>query len=54
MRGFSRDDATPLTGDSLNHTAAWIESELESLPPGKYLIRLHLDRAEVYALTLNQ
>ena len=52
IRGFSRDDAQPVEGDSLNHTAAWGERTLDDLPAGRYIIRLHLDNAEVFALTV--
>lgn len=52
MRGFTKDDAVPLVGDSLHHKVAWRERRLEQLPPGPYLVRLHLERATVYAMTV--
>jgi hypothetical protein len=52
MRGFSRDDAIPIVGDVLNQPAAWKDAKLDQLPPGNYLLRLHLDNAEVFAMTL--
>ena len=50
--GFTRDEALPLTGDSLHHVAAWRDSTLRELPPGEYSLRLHLRKATVYALRL--
>lgn len=52
VRGFAREDAVPLRGDSLGHAAAWKDRDLKTLPPGRYHVRLHLERATVYALTL--
>jgi dienelactone hydrolase len=52
VRGFSKDDAEPVTGDSLTHAVKWEEQNLKQLPAGQYLIRLHLDNAEVFAITL--
>ena len=52
MRGFAREDAIPLRGDSLRHVATWQERNLSGLPPGCYHIRLHLENATAYALTL--
>jgi hypothetical protein len=49
----ARNDAQPLTGDNLRHAAAWNNARLADLPPGKYAIRLHLNQATVYALTLD-
>jgi hypothetical protein len=52
MRGFSKDDAVPVSGDALAHRAAWKDATLDQLPPGDYHLRIHLDHAEVFALTL--
>ncbi len=52
LRGFSKDDAVPLAGDSLTQSATWNEAKLKDLPTGKYLLRIHLDNAEVFALTI--
>lgn len=54
LSGFTKADATPLTGDHLRHRAAWKSSTLAQLPPGDVMIRLHLDRAEVFAITLEE
>ena len=54
VRGFSRDDAIVITGDSLRHRVAWKDRGLSELPAGRYKIRLHLENAEVFALTLRE
>ncbi len=53
IRGFSKDDASPITGDSLRHDLMWKDHTLDKLPAGKYSLRLHLDNAEVFAIKLN-
>lgn len=52
VRGFSKEDAVPVEGDSLRHAVAWKENKLGQLPPGRYLLRLHLDHATVFAMSL--
>lgn len=52
LRGFTKDDAVPLTGDALAHEARWKEKAVRDLPPGRYLVRLHLDRVDLFAVTL--
>lgn len=52
LRGFSFDDAVPITGDGVALPAAWKEKSLKDLPPGKFTIRIHLKSAEVFACTL--
>lgn len=52
LKGWCRDDAIPIQGDSLGHIVAWKEKQLEQLPPGRYLVRLHLENAKLFALTL--
>jgi hypothetical protein len=52
VRGYSKDDAAPLRGDSLRHVAVWKGKRLADLPPGAYTPRLHLEgAAEVFAVT---
>ncbi|MBL9206110.1 MAG: hypothetical protein JNN01_13555 [Opitutaceae bacterium] len=53
LRGFTHDDALPLTANGLNQVATWKTKSLRDLPPGRHLIRIHLDRAELFALTLH-
>lgn len=49
--GFTRDDCEPLTGDSLRHTVAWRNTSLSNLPAGRYQLRVHLQRATLYAVS---
>jgi hypothetical protein len=51
VRGYSRDEAIPIEGDSLRHKVAWKERVLGTLPAGRYLLRLHLDGATVFAVS---
>lgn len=51
LRGFSQDDCRPITGDDLRHVVRWKEKTPADLPPGKYLLRLHLDNAAIYAVS---
>jgi hypothetical protein len=52
IRGYSQDDAEPLKGDSLRHVVKWKDKSLADLPPGRFMLRLHLDNAALYALTV--
>ena len=54
LRGFSAEEAIPLRGDSLRHTVGWKSHRLSELKAQHYLLRLHLENATVYALTLLQ
>jgi hypothetical protein len=51
VRGYSRDDAVPIEGDSLRHRVAWKEHGLANLPAGRYLLRLHLEGATLFAVS---
>jgi len=52
--GFTKTDAVPITGDQLRQAATWKEADLSKLPAGEVMIRLHLDRAEAFAITLHR
>lgn len=52
LPGFTKADAIPITGDELRHRVTWKDADLTKLPAGEIMIRLHLDRAEVFAITL--
>ncbi len=52
VHGFSRDEAVPITGDNVAFDVAWKDKALTDLAPGKYMIRIHLDKAEIFSLTL--
>jgi hypothetical protein len=52
---FTRDLCVPIHGDSLRHPVRWKDSgpAFDALPPGKYMLRLHLQNAEVFAVEMN-
>ena len=52
MRGFSKADATPLKSDDLAQEARWKQKQLTDLPPGNYILRVHLEKADLFAVTL--
>lgn len=54
IRGFSRDDAIPIHGDRLRHSLRWSGQADGRWPDGRVMLRLHLERATVYALTLSE
>lgn len=51
MRGFTREDAVPIQGDSLRHKVGWKDQSLAKLPAGRYMLRLHLENATVFAVS---
>ena len=53
LQGFTREDAVPVCDDSLSAQVRWRQCGLNDLTPGNYMLRLHLERATVYALYLN-
>jgi hypothetical protein len=55
VRGFTKDDAIAVTGDSFAHPLRWTSRTLDQLPAGagQYHLRLHIERATVYALDLD-
>jgi len=54
LRGFSRDDAVAVTGDSLRHSVGWQQHRIGDLSAGNYMLRLHLSNATAYALTMRK
>ncbi len=48
--GFTCQDAVPVRGDSLRHGVRWQQRQLTDLAPGDYMLRLHLERATLFAL----
>ncbi len=52
LRGFTMDDAEPIRGDVLRAPARFRERSLAELPQGKYRLRVHLENAEVFSLSL--
>jgi hypothetical protein len=51
VRGYSKDDAAALRGDSLRHKVTWKGGGIDKLAPGRYMLRLHLEGATVYAVS---
>ena len=51
VRGFSKDDAIEIKGDSLRHSVLWTNKNISGLAAGKYRIRVHLEKAKIFALT---
>jgi hypothetical protein len=52
VRGFSRDEASVIQGDSLRHAVKWESKSLSDLPPGRYHLRAHLNRATLFAVSI--
>lgn len=51
VEGYTFDDAVIMQGDALRHEVKW-QGGLVHLPQGEHLIRIHLNQATVYALSL--
>lgn len=51
LRGFAKEDAFPIEGDDIRHAVAWKDKTLADLPAGRYQVRLHLEKASVFAVT---
>jgi len=54
LRGYSRDDAIAVTGDHLGQEIQWNGKRLAELPLDRFILRLHLENAEVFALTMTE
>jgi hypothetical protein len=50
IRGYTLEESAELRGDSFAHALTWRGTQ--GLPPGRYLVRIHLYKAELFALTL--
>lgn len=50
LPGFTRDDSVPIAGDSLRHPVRW--TARGGLPRGEAMLRIHLKRAELFAVDL--
>ena len=53
MPGFSMQDSIAIEGDSLEGEVRWQKAAMDDLQPGLYQIRIHLDDAELFAITLD-
>lgn len=52
LAGFAKADAEPLASDGLRQRVTWKSAGRASLPPQDVMIRIHLENAELFALTL--
>ena len=52
VRGFSKEDATAITADTLSGAVAWKEASLRDLKPGLHMLRIHIENAKLFAVTL--
>ncbi len=52
VRGFGYDDAIPMEGDSLGYGVKWKSKEIQELNGGRWMLRIHLDNAIIYAVKL--
>ena len=50
--GFDKANAVPSKKDALRQRLTWKEKKITDLPPGRYHLRLHLQKAAVFAVTL--
>ena len=53
LHGFTKEDAVPLAADARALPVAWQKKSLRELPAGRYQVRVHLESAELFAVTLN-
>jgi hypothetical protein len=52
LRGFTKEDCVPVKSDNLAHEMRWKEKQVSDLPPGRYLVRVHLQKADLFAINL--
>lgn len=51
LPGFTCEEAWPLSGDSQRHKVGWKEKSLAQLPGDRHMLRVHLENAEVFAIS---
>jgi hypothetical protein len=51
LHGFTKDECMPINQDGLALEACWKARKISDLPAGRYQVRIHLDRAELFAVT---
>ena len=52
INGFTKADSVPMKTDSLRNISAWKSKSISQLAKGHYRLRIHLENAEVYAVTI--
>ncbi len=53
VRGYSKEESVPTVTDSIDAVVRWKERDLAQLKPGRYIIRIHLDNAKLFAVTID-
>lgn len=53
VRGYSKEESVPMVTDSIDAVVRWKERGLAQLKPGRYIIRIHLDNAKLFAFTID-
>jgi hypothetical protein len=53
VHGFAHEDSVPIRGDGLAFDALWKSRQVSELRPGKYVLRIHLESAGVFAVGLH-
>lgn len=53
LPSFTRAEALPITGDHLRHPVAWQAVTLAHLPVSQVMVRIYLENAELFAVTLH-
>jgi hypothetical protein len=53
LPGYTKADAVPITADGLRLRVAWKQADLAKLPQEEIMFRIHLENAEVFALTVD-
>ena len=54
VEGFTKDQGVPIRGDNLRHPARWKNKSISDVAVGGYQLRMHMDNAKLFALTIHQ
>jgi hypothetical protein len=53
IAGYTKAEAVPITGDGLRQRVTWNTRPDGTVPAGSFSVRVHLDNAELFAVTLH-
>jgi hypothetical protein len=53
LHGFDKDSCLAIADDGISMEVRWRDQRIEDLPRGQYHLRIHLDRASLFAVTLH-
>lgn len=53
LKGFGKEDSNSVSGDSISHKIHWKNKSWSDLQDGKYLIRIYIENAVMYAVTFH-